>query len=315
MGYSSRYHVASLAAVFLALGVGILIGTGLNGVVSDTTKSLETSLRGEIESSQNRADDLERQLANERDLAASFGQAAFPGLVRGLLSDRRVAVITLGESDGDTREAIGQVVGPSAVTGGRVQDYLVVREPPDLGGLADDLRGRRLGAFQVRGLAQGGDALSTVAKHAGRALVNGGGLFKAIEQTLLKQETGAVAGVEAVIVTRQEPDSLDPAQADATATLEAGLLDGLRSTGLPVVGVETSVADPSSISLFSDHDVTSVDNVDEVAGRVSLAYGLAGAHGAFGVKPSAERLMPPLRSPGKGPARAARTRAKPGTTR
>ena len=29
MGYSARYHAASLAAVFLALAIGILIGVGL----------------------------------------------------------------------------------------------------------------------------------------------------------------------------------------------------------------------------------------------------------------------------------------------
>ena len=31
MGYSARYHAASLAAVFLALAVGILIGVGIAG--------------------------------------------------------------------------------------------------------------------------------------------------------------------------------------------------------------------------------------------------------------------------------------------
>jgi len=29
MGYSGRYHAASLAAVFIALAIGILIGVGL----------------------------------------------------------------------------------------------------------------------------------------------------------------------------------------------------------------------------------------------------------------------------------------------
>ena len=33
MGYSARYHAASLAAVFLALAVGILIGAGILGAI------------------------------------------------------------------------------------------------------------------------------------------------------------------------------------------------------------------------------------------------------------------------------------------
>ncbi len=302
VGYSSRYHVASLAAVFLALGVGILIGTGLNGVVSDTTKSLESSLRGEIESSHNKIDDLNRELAQHQ----SYETASYPGLVRGLLAGKRVAVIALGGSDPDTRSDILQVVGPNAETGATVQDFEIVREPPDLEGLADELRGKRLGAFQVKGLARGGDALGTVARHAGRGLAQGGALFKTLRGTLLKTNSGVPNGVDAVIVTRAQPDNLDPAQTDATAQLEAGLLDGLASTRLPVVGVETSTADPSSISLYSDHGISSVDDVDMYAGRVALAYALAGSKGAFGVKPSADRLLPMLRSPSRRPERAAR---------
>ena len=44
MGYSARYHVASLAAVFLALAVGILIGVGFG---SDVLKGLTDDLENE----------------------------------------------------------------------------------------------------------------------------------------------------------------------------------------------------------------------------------------------------------------------------
>ena len=37
MGYSARYHAASLAAVFLALAIGILIGVRLFGKASERT--------------------------------------------------------------------------------------------------------------------------------------------------------------------------------------------------------------------------------------------------------------------------------------
>ena len=45
MGYSARYHAASLAAVFLALAVGILIGVGFGSdIVTGTADDLEQSL-------------------------------------------------------------------------------------------------------------------------------------------------------------------------------------------------------------------------------------------------------------------------------
>jgi hypothetical protein len=299
VGYSSRYHVASLAAVFLALGVGILIGTGLNGVVSDATKSIESSLRGEIERSHNKIDDQSRQI----DQQQAYETGSFPGLVTGLLRGSHVAVIALGnQPDSETRDAISAVVGPSSLTGGHVQSFDVVTEPPDLSALADELRGKRIGGVVVKGLGQGGDTLNTVAKHLGRALVSGGPLLKTVEHTLLDPESGSPRGVDAVIVTRSTPGSLDPAQTDATARLESGILDGLVATKLPVVGIETSTADPSSISFYSDHGASSVDDVEMYAGRVALTYTLGGTKGAFGIKPSADRLLPVLRPPSKRPS-------------
>ena len=50
MGYSARYHAASIAAIFLALAIGILIGVEFGGdIVSGTSRSLEGSLLGDLE--------------------------------------------------------------------------------------------------------------------------------------------------------------------------------------------------------------------------------------------------------------------------
>jgi hypothetical protein len=66
-------------------------------------------------------------------------------------------------------------------------------------------------------------------------------------------------------------------------------------TGLPIVGVEQTDADPSSIGLYRAHGMASVDDLDETAGAVSLVYALRGAKGSFGSGPEATRLIPPLR--------------------
>ena len=50
MGYSARYHAASLAAVFLALAVGILIGVGFGSdIVNGTADDLEQSLPSDLD--------------------------------------------------------------------------------------------------------------------------------------------------------------------------------------------------------------------------------------------------------------------------
>ncbi len=102
-----------------------------------------------------------------------------------------------------------------------------------------------------------------------------------------------------MIVVHDPPEDLGPAQSQATDVLEDGILTGLERAGrVPVVGVERSDADPSSIGFYSSSGMpATVDSIDLVAGRVALAYALDGARGNYGVKSTADRLLPTLRRP------------------
>jgi hypothetical protein len=73
---------------------------------------------------------------------------------------------------------------------------------------------------------------------------------------------------------------------------EQGLIDGLGSTGQPVVGVETLETDPSQIGFYEDRMPASVDSVDTPGGRIALVLALAGARGSFGFKSSADAPLP-----------------------
>jgi hypothetical protein len=71
----------------------------------------------------------------------------------------------------------------------------------------------------------------------------------------------------------------------------------MTGTRAPVVGVETSTAEPSSISFFAGNDLSSVDDVETPAGKVATVFALLGAEGSFGVKGTADRLLPDLLPP------------------
>ena len=286
MGYSARYHAVSLAAVFLALAVGILIGAGFgNDIVNKETQNLEKSLKSDVVDARDRADALQVELNRERE----FGQRAYPALVGGLLTGERVAIVELGSPPEEVRSDVETALEP---TGASLGEVASVREPPDLNGLAGEARGRN-----VAGLAHDGDQLERFAAHSGGALVEGGPLFESVRGTLLSGFSGRVGGIDAVVVVRQEPSDLSSRESDATGRLQAGLLTGLRGTGVPVVGVELSDSDPSSIGFFESADLSSVDSVDLTSGRVALVYALAGAQGSFGIKTTADRLLPELLGP------------------
>jgi hypothetical protein len=130
-------------------------------------------------------------------------------------------------------------------------------------------------------------------------LVRGGPAFDRLSESLLVDVSGRPGGIDAVIVVRDRPSDLGAAKSDATDSLEEGLVDGIRRAGaIPVVGVERSDSDGSQIGFFTANGLSAtVDSIDLTSGRLALAYALSGVEGDYGVKASADRLLPPLRRP------------------
>jgi Copper transport outer membrane protein, MctB len=292
MGYSARYHAASLAAVFLALAIGILIGVGLGeNVVSDTTKQLEKSLTSDLADARSSAEDLQAELNRERE----FSTEIFPALVDDLLLGDRIAVVALGSLPQEMEGDIEFVVGRDSPTGARLSEFAVVREPPDLRALADAVpTGSR-----ARRVARDSDALSALARRAGLSLVRGGPPFDRLSDALLTDVSGQPGGIDAVIVVRDRPSDLGSAKSNATDGLEEGLVNGIQSAGgIPVVGVERSDSDGSQIGFYASQGLdATVDSIDLTSGRLALAYALSGVEGDYGIKASADRLLPVLRRP------------------
>jgi Copper transport outer membrane protein, MctB len=292
MGYSGRYHAASLAAVFLALAIGILIGVGLgHNVVSGTTRNLEQSLKSDLSAARGHADELEDELSRHDD----FEQEIFPALTGQVLQDDQIAVVALGGLPEDLKGDVDAVVGPDSPTGARLAEVAVVAEPPDLGAIAGAAPKGSQGSEVERDRA----ALSAVARRVGQSLLVGGPTYRRYSGSLLEQTSGEPGGIDAVIVVRDRPENLNPRESGETEAVESGLLEGLAGGGpVPLVGVERSESEPSEIGFFTDNGTTAtVDSVDLVSGRVALVYALNGAAGNYGIKSTADRLVPGLRHP------------------
>jgi Copper transport outer membrane protein, MctB len=286
MGYSARYHAVSLVAVFLALAIGILIGAEFAGeTLNETRRDLERSLTGNLQDAQDRADELAEDLGR----ANQFSESAYPALVRDQLDGRRIGVVAFGDLPGDVSSSVEESLD---ATGGQIVGVGVVREPVDMRALRGDLDETRFAD-----IAQSSDSLTAFGVGVGRQLVIGGDLLDRVRGHLFSRASGSFGEIDGVVVVRQQPDEMGPKQRSAAGDLEAGLITGITATRAPAVGVETSTADPSSISFFQGADLTSVDDVDMVAGQLATVYALLGAEGSFGVKATADRLLPDLIAP------------------
>ena len=89
-----RYHIVSLISVFLALAVGIALGAGpLKETIGETLTGQVEALRAEKEDLRTQLDDTEGDLA----AADAFVSASGERLLAGSLTDRRVALVLLGD--------------------------------------------------------------------------------------------------------------------------------------------------------------------------------------------------------------------------
>jgi hypothetical protein len=288
MGYSGRYHATSLIAVFLALAVGILIGAEFGGdALTSTRKNLEASLVNNLQDARSKSEELNGQLGRSNE----FADRVYPVLTRERLQGKRIAILALGGLPSEDTNAVEEALGP---TGAKLVGVGVVREPVDLDGLAGDLSKTRFADIR-----DNPETLTALGVGVGRQLVRGGTLPEVVRGQLFSRASGSFGALDGVIVVRNQPQDLGPVQRTTAGTLESGLLSGITASRTPATGVETSTAEPSSVSFFQSNDLSSVDDVEMTAGQLALVFTMLGAEGRFGVKGSADRLLPDLLTQGR----------------
>ncbi|MCP2261279.1 Copper transport outer membrane protein, MctB [Streptoalloteichus tenebrarius] len=306
---SLRYHVVSIAAVFLALAVGVVLGsTAVGG-------RLLSGLAGDRESLGKQVADLEEQRnALDARLAAAdrFATALGPSAVRGLLDKRTVVVISTVDASPTDRDA---VVGLVRAAGGTVTGEMQLTDTFSDPSKADQLRqlvarllpaGVRLPTASDPGTLAGGligplvllnkdnnqpQAKPEEAAAALRALADGG--FVKVGGDLPPAQLAVVlsggrvggdaAGDRAATIARFATQ-VDRSGAGAVLAGRAGSADGVGPVG--VVRADTAA---SSV-------LSTIDNVDTAAGRVvtvlALRQELEGRSGRYGTAGNAQAPAP-----------------------
>lgn len=294
--FDLRYHLASLAAVFIALAVGILLGVAISGKLSEAENAIAhdriDQLQGQLKAANARADIIGRR----NDAAEQLLEISYPALMEDRLDGLNVGVLFVGPVDGSVRSAIERTLSDAGA--GEPVRLTAVDTPVDAGELDAALNGDQT----LAQYAEGGDDFASLGTALGEELVEGDGtpMWSALSSKLVEERSGAsTPDLDAVVVVRswappEDPTSEQEAQARPTETLVDGLLSGLQQSAVPVVGVETTTEDASAIDLYRAQGVSSVDDVETLAGRIALALLLAGGEpGHYGVKDSASDGVAP----------------------
>lgn len=281
--FDFRYHALSLVAVFVALIVGLLLGVAIGdqGLVSSAEQNLRDDLRDDVRAAQSESADLREELERRR----RYEELTLPGLVGDRLDSRRVDLIFIGERSESVFDDVRQAV---EAAGGELSLVGAIATPLDLGGVARAAEGT-----QFTGLEEDSELVDDLGRRVGVQLIRGGRFLATIRQELMSASSGTVGPSEAVVLARTPDDDLDEETAQRVDQFVDGLVDGVRSAGAPIAGVEQTSTEPSQIPWYREQGLGSVDNADTVPGRAALVMLLAGAaDGAYGIKVTRDAYVP-----------------------
>jgi hypothetical protein len=283
-----RYHVASLAAVFFALIIGIVVGIGISGR-GFVDKSERQKLENRIDRLQTRVDELTDEndaLSGQQQAGRAFMTDTYPVLMRDRLAGKRIAVIVVGAAAGSTGSDVSQTL---ADADGTIMRYRAVKLPVQPASIHHALSG-----------IPGYRRLEDAGRELAQEWVTGGKtpVADALTPVLVEEQRGDDATpVDGVVVVQAETP-----RGEATRRLVDGLYAGLGSSGVPVVGVEQTTAEQSDVPTFGRHGgFSTVDDVDTPSGRLAVALLLAGGPaGDYGVKTTADAPLPAIEQPQGG---------------
>lgn len=303
---SLRQHAISLVAVFLALAVGVVLGSGFVadtfGSASDTQDKREQELRDE-----------NQQLTNNLNAANNFDTAIAGRLLAGSLTDRPVLIITApGADEGDVAAVKDNLNKSGAVLSGQlaltdtfVSDQSAEKmrsivdqsipagstlktELTDSGGRAGDLLGLLLNVSPD----EEGSQVDSGATDAGLAALKQGGFIDYAEGTVAPAQLS-------IIVTGNKFADDSGARGQVIARFAAAFSE--RGAGTVLVGRTGSAEGSSPIAVIRadpalNAEVSTVDNVNQATGRITavlaLTDELGNKHGAYGTGPGATAIAP-----------------------
>jgi hypothetical protein len=312
-----RYHVVSLTAVFLALAIGLVVGTAaLNGPVADSLNNRVTELGKANTQLRDTVSSLEEQLSREED----FASEAAPMLLAGELTGRRVLLLTLptGREQADALRAMLTTAGATVTGRIDVQDAFIAPQN------AEELLYLATQAAQptipTTGLPSNSNGVETASALLARGVLDPAPAANGTAATQV-----APADLTALLAAYEKAGYIGYADAEKDKVTGPAQVVVIAS-GLPYTDQESAKKDQSVVTMVSQFDrtgavvvagngandgnviaairgdgalsktISTVDNANTVAGQVVTALATADAVenkvGQYGLGAGATSLMP-----------------------
>jgi hypothetical protein len=293
-----RFHVASLIAVFLALGVGMFIGYSI--ALEIQMDPLKSQIQSVQRTNASVAEDNRQSRQENRDLRDSNihlrGEVERLATlsVAGRLSGRSVALICVGSPP---EPALVDLIWSMLIQAGASRaSETIIRgslQPTDPQ-LTQDIMNRihaspdaepseAIARALAQAIGSGKDPLLPAAlSHRGLPVDPSGSYDSRPDLVVLLSQVNSEARFRSL---------------SSGSTPETPIVQTLQLMGARVVECEPTTTQESGASYFRRLGISSIDNVDSLEGRVSLVWAALGYTGHYGTRQGADSLLPGMPRP------------------
>ena len=288
MNINMKYYIVTIGAIFIALGVGILVGFNLNydQALSKQQSEVLESFNTEFDDLKNKNKNLQSEIDNlngDVNTLKSYVDKNVNGLTVDALTDKNTGIILTSENY-DYSEELEELITNA---NGTVSFNIVIKD-----NISDEDKLARLSKDLNKTFKSSQDVINYIVDSLASA--------KGYEQIYALEDLGVVKINEIYKENYQAYDSVvllgESSGDDIKAKFnekEKIIIDKLKEGNKYLVAVSQSDSENTILELYSKNNVSTIDNINEGIGKVSLVNLLKNQNivGSYGTSKNAKELI------------------------
>ena len=288
MHINMKYYIVSIGAIFIALGIGMLVGFNLNydQEMSKQQANIISDLDKKFDNLKDKNDSLEKDLAKiteEYNKSIEFIDANFDKILVNELLDKNIGVISTNQSEDYTKDIEETIVKAN----GNIAFNIAIKNT----------------IYDEKKLEEVSTKLGLEIKDANDIVTY---ILDSLNSTDAKVKLASLEELELIKVNdiNNEYMSYDSVvlaggsdsktSKDDFEKIDKFLISKLKEEKKSVVGVQKSTTTNSYIELYSNEKVSTVDNIEQKSGKLAMVMLLKDSNilGNYGILDTAQSILP-----------------------
>jgi len=288
MNINMKYYIVTIGAIFIALGVGILVGFNLNydQALSKQQNEVLESFNTEFDNLKNKNKNLKSQindLNGDVSTLKSYVDKNINVLTADELTDKNIGIILTSENNDYSEELEDLIINAN----GNVSFNIVVKD-----NISDENKLSELSKNLNKNFKSSQDVINYIVDSLGSS--------KGYDQIYGLEDLGVIKINQMDEKKYQDYDSvvlLGEPSGDNIKTKfdekEKIILDKLKEENKYLVAVSQSDSENTVLELYSKNNISTIDDINEGIGKVSLVTLLKNQNivGNYGISENAKELI------------------------